>query len=118
MMNGSNISAVVTNVVPAPTSQEDAVLTNVTTTISSLAITRSLDTEFDAEMPPGYDGRYVNTTITGTGPSTQSTRPTQPLTASTTTTVTLPVSHRVVSNTSLPMFTPTSGPRVYYYQPS
>ncbi|MFS7948023.1 hypothetical protein Hanom_Chr06g00555071 [Helianthus anomalus] len=117
-MNGSNVSSAVTSVVPAPTSQEGVFSTNVTTIVSSLAIRRSLNMEFDAEMLPRYAGGFVSGAVIGAGSSTQSTGLTQPLTASATTVVTLPVSHRVVSNTSLPMFTPAPGPRDYYYQPS
>ncbi|MFS7960966.1 hypothetical protein Hanom_Chr08g00709261 [Helianthus anomalus] len=73
--------------------------------------------EFDAEMPPGYGGGSVSVMVTGAGSSTQSTGLTQPLTASATMAVTLPVSHGVVSNTNLPMFTPASGLKDCYYQP-
>ncbi|MFS7888665.1 hypothetical protein Hanom_Chr00s000001g01597851 [Helianthus anomalus] len=89
---------------------------NIAATVSSPAVTRSLNMEFDVETPPGYDGGYIGKVVLGAGPSTQSTGQTQPLVASATMVVTLPTSHMVSLNTSLPVFTPTSDARDYYYQ--
>ncbi|MFS8027343.1 hypothetical protein Hanom_Chr16g01497591 [Helianthus anomalus] len=85
---------------------------NIATAVSSPTITRSLNVEFDAEMPPGYERGLSSAAISGTGPSSLGTGSTQPLAASTTA-VTSPTStHGVSLNTSSSAFTPTSGSKI------
>ncbi|MFS8018279.1 hypothetical protein Hanom_Chr15g01390211 [Helianthus anomalus] len=92
---------------------------NITLTISTPAITRTLTLEFEAELPPGYERGHASTATTGTGPSFPRTGTTQPPAVSaTTTTISLASTQGTSLSTSSPVFTPASGSRNYYCQPA
>ncbi|MFS7898949.1 hypothetical protein Hanom_Chr11g00978491 [Helianthus anomalus] len=88
---------------------------DVATSVSSPAVTRSLNLEFDAEIPSGYERGPLNTKVTRVGPSSQIMGLSQSLSTLAITTVTSSAAHGGSLSTSSPMFTPTVGPRNYYY---
>ncbi|MFS7980137.1 hypothetical protein Hanom_Chr10g00935821 [Helianthus anomalus] len=120
MMSGLNTCAMISTV-PVSDGQEDRVTVDVVAVTSSPVITRSLNLEFDAEMPPGYERRLVNAVVIGTGsvdPSSQTMGLSQSLNTSAAATITLSASYGTSLNTTSPMFTPAVGHRDYYYQPA
>ncbi|KAF5795082.1 hypothetical protein HanRHA438_Chr08g0346901 [Helianthus annuus] len=59
MMSAPNVSAAIPSTVLTSTFEGSVTILSITTALSTPTITRSLALEFDAEMPPGYEGRHV-----------------------------------------------------------